>query len=98
MFDFRIAFLTLLALVAVALPIGTMAQDSRASSISREIVEAKIGETENAANMPEDSRHALLESYRQTLAYLDTSKANNSLAEKYVDIRNTGSERLNQLH
>ena len=97
MFDFRIAFLTLLALVAVALPIGTMAQDSRASSISREIVEAKIGETENAANMPEDSRLALLESYRQTLAYLDTSKANNSLAEKYVDIRNTGSERLNQL-
>lgn len=67
------------------------------TNVSRPVVESRIEEVQAATDLDEETRAALIETYRGILGYLEIARANSAAADKFAQARESAPEETGRL-
>jgi len=93
----RFRLIALLAAMLISLQIAPLGAQTPEQTLDPDVIRTRLSATEADTVLPEDKKASLIESYRQTLALLETANSANARFEQYVEVQRTGSQEVDRL-
>jgi potassium efflux system protein len=80
------------------LPCETLAQEiPTGAEVSRQVIETRIEKVQTTADLDEETREGLIQSYRRTLGFLEAARSNSAAADAFAQARETAPEETQRI-